>query len=87
MTEAVTDLESGEIESIILGIGINCTAQKEDFPPSLRGVAGSLKGDDFAGRNRLAAEVWMGTMEMMEIISTGSAEVAKPETDVADNRI
>ena len=85
LTEAVTDLESGEIESIILGIGINCTAAEEDFPPSLRGVAGSLKGDDFAGRNRLAAEVWMGTMEMMEIISTGSAEVAKPETDVADN--
>ena len=59
LTEAITDLESGNIERIILGIGINVTAKPIDFPPALRETATSLfpggKGD--ISRNHLIAQV------------------------------
>lgn len=59
LTEAVTDFESGTIEWIVVGIGINLTTQEDDFPVELRETAGAL----FAGaplgatRNRLAAQI------------------------------
>ena len=42
LTEAVTDLESGGIEAIILGIGININIAKKAFPKELREIAGSI---------------------------------------------
>lgn len=32
----------GKVDYAIIGIGINCCQQEEDFPPELRGIAGSL---------------------------------------------
>lgn len=52
LTEAVSDFESGRVESIIIGIGINCATT--DFPEELTNIAGSL-GDSTLSRNRLAA--------------------------------
>jgi BirA family biotin operon repressor/biotin-[acetyl-CoA-carboxylase] ligase len=43
LTEAVSDVESGSIESLVLGIGVNINVSDEEFPEELRGIAGSLK--------------------------------------------
>ena len=42
LTEAGTDLESGQLEWLVVGIGLNLTATAEDFPPELTAKAGSL---------------------------------------------
>lgn len=42
LTEAVTDFESGGIEWIVVGIGINFFAETEDFPTDLQEIAGAL---------------------------------------------
>lgn len=42
LSEAVCDMESGTIESIVVGIGINLSARPEDFPDEIRSVAGSV---------------------------------------------
>ena len=34
LTEAGTDLESGQLEWLVVGIGLNLTATAEDFPRS-----------------------------------------------------
>lgn len=40
LTEAVSDLESGRVQAVIVGIGLNLTT--EDFPEELRSIAGSV---------------------------------------------
>ncbi len=40
LTEAVSDLESGRVQAVIVGIGINVTT--EDFPEDIRDIAGAL---------------------------------------------
>lgn len=58
LTEAVADLESGDLGWIVLGIGINVRTAPEDFPPELREIAGSLRESRVSGlRCRLAAEL------------------------------
>ncbi|ABX43139.1 biotin--[acetyl-CoA-carboxylase] ligase [Lachnoclostridium phytofermentans] len=59
LTEAVTDCETGLIDSIILGIGINFNIQMEQIPSELKEVAGALyHGDtDEVSRNQLIAEI------------------------------
>ena len=42
LTEAGTDMESGQLEWLVVGIGLNLTATAEDFPPELTAKAGSL---------------------------------------------
>ncbi|MEG1242997.1 MAG: biotin--[acetyl-CoA-carboxylase] ligase [Oscillospiraceae bacterium] len=56
LSEAVADFESGTIESIVVGIGINCTTKPESFPKALREIAGSLDAKGLS-RNRLAADI------------------------------
>ena len=59
LTEAVTDLESGDFQWIVLGIGINVYIHRQTFPGDLYKTATSLysgKGKMMRGvRNRLAA--------------------------------
>ena len=59
LTEAMTDLESGNIEWIIVGVGVNVNNSAEDFPAELRQIAGSIypRESVAAARNRLAAEI------------------------------
>lgn len=79
LTEAVTDFESGHIDHIVLGIGINYSTARTAFPEELSGVAGSLfekapkpeggKGSgkpEGASRNRLIAEVINQMLETNE---------------------
>ena len=58
LTEAVTNFESGMMESVIVGIGINVKTKNEDFPLELQDTAGSIFNDDDTFiRNQLAAEI------------------------------
>ena len=42
LTEAGTDLESGRLEWLVVGIGLNLTSTAADWPPELADKAGSL---------------------------------------------
>ena len=58
LTEALTNFENGEIESVITGIGINVSTKKFDGDAS--GIAGSIfQGDEsfIFGRDELCARV------------------------------
>ena len=57
LTEAVTDVESGIVNSIIVGIGVNVKAAV--FPEELKETAGSIFSSNEGGciRTRLAAEI------------------------------
>ena len=59
LTEAVTDFESGELDWIVLGIGINVSTRTEEFPAELQSSATSLYPDEkMPGvRNKLAAQI------------------------------
>ncbi len=57
LTEAVTDIESGQLGWIVLGIGVNVNTDPEKFPPALREIAGSVFPDGSGSRNRMAAEI------------------------------
>ena len=57
LTEANTDFETGQIDSLVTGIGIN-TSEKS-FPPELRDIAGSVSEEGLTGHEKalLAAAV------------------------------
>ncbi|MDY6017895.1 MAG: biotin--[acetyl-CoA-carboxylase] ligase [Oscillospiraceae bacterium] len=59
LTEAVTDFESGGLEWVVLGIGINVYTRKEEFPIDLQATATSIYPDkNMPGvRNKLSAEI------------------------------
>lgn len=59
LTEAVTDFESGNLQWIVLGIGINVNIRREEFPCELQELAASVfpEGGNPGVRNRLCAEI------------------------------
>ena len=59
LTEASTDLESGQVEWLVVGIGLNLTASPDDFGPELAETAGSLYpgGTSPVSRAALAAAI------------------------------
>ncbi len=59
LTEAVTDFESGGLDWVVLGIGINVYIRTEDFPGDLQYIATSIYPDEkMPGvRNKLSAEI------------------------------
>ena len=66
LTEAVTDMESGEISGMVVGIGINFRGTENDFSPELRNIAGFVMGPDEApgpDRNALTAQVTVNLLE------------------------
>lgn len=42
LTEAVTDFESGTVEAVVIGIGLNVSTHSTDFPEELSMMAGSI---------------------------------------------
>ena len=64
LTEAVTDVETGGIDSIIVGVGVDCNVEEHILPPELRGLVGSL-GSEQLNRNRLAAEIVQGVFSWL----------------------
>jgi len=59
LTEAVTDFESGNVEFIVIGIGLNFNTTISDFPTEIQDIAGSLYDEKPNGisRNQLIAEI------------------------------
>lgn len=58
LTEAVTDFETGDIELVIVGIGLNLRMPAGGFPKELSGTAGAvLEGDVYVDRNLLTAGI------------------------------
>lgn len=68
LTEAITDFESGGIESVIVGIGVNVKTKEEEFPGELQNIAGSIShaDDKFCIRNQLAAEIINNVLSICE---------------------
>ncbi|MCR4841983.1 MAG: biotin--[acetyl-CoA-carboxylase] ligase [Eubacterium sp.] len=64
LSEAVTDIESGSIDSIVVGIGVNVSTG--DFPGDFSERASSIFGDGrtHSVRNRLAAAIYDELMEV-----------------------
>lgn len=59
LTEAVTDFESGGLDWVVIGIGINVHARTEEFPSELQAIATSIYHDEniLGVRNKLSAEI------------------------------
>ena len=59
LTEAGLDFETGRVNYVIVGIGINLRTPKEDYPEEIRGIAGPAFGSREIPdlRNRMAALV------------------------------
>lgn len=59
LTEAVTDFESGGLDWVVLGIGVNVSIPTEEFPGDLQSIATSLYPDEkMPGvRKKLSAEI------------------------------
>ena len=59
LTEGVTDLETGSLGWIVVGIGINAVGKQTDFPPELREIVTTVFEEAPASgiRCRLAAEL------------------------------
>lgn len=70
LTEAVSDFESGSIESLVVGIGINVSTKAEMFPAELAEIAGSLTAA--VSRNQLIACV-------LEELFAGETALQAPE--------
>ena len=64
LTEAITDVESGGIDSMIVGIGVNVSTQT--FPEEVGNVAASLYDgtQTQSVRNALAAEIYREMMDL-----------------------
>lgn len=73
LTEAVTNFESGMMDSVVLGIGINVKTKNEDFPMELQNTAGSIleENNNFI-RNQLSAEIINNILEISKNLENKS---------------
>ena len=60
LSEAVSDMESGRISHIIIGIGLNFSVSSKSFPADLQEKATSVFPDGQASitRNQLISKIW-----------------------------
>ncbi len=78
LTEAVSDVESGQIHSLVLGIGININTDIKDYPEDIRKQIGILKIDP-GQRNRFAAILIDEVFNVQEeIYEFSSSELKEP---------
>ena len=83
LTEAVTNFESGEIESVVTGIGINVTTRK--FPEEFADSAGSIFAEDdevVFGRDELCARIADHVMDFAENLDAPGLIAAYRERSV-----
>ena len=71
LSEAVMDFESGGIESIVVGVGVDCAINEEAVPEELRGIVGSLETKNLS-RNKLAAEIASGILDGFDRLAENS---------------
>lgn len=78
LTEGITDFESGHIEYIVIGIGINYSTPAQNFPEEIKDIAGSLLINDLPfnkesslspspSRNQLIGTI---TSELIHLLSS-----------------
>ncbi len=79
LTEAVTDFESGQISSLIVGIGINCVANEnfdtsaaDLFDEKLSNKIGYLNADNLE-RNKLIASVIDHLLDIVDMLKNDDA--------------
>ena len=71
LTEAVSDIESGQIDQLIVGIGLNYKNPKNGYPEEIEDVAGALcKDDETIPRNHLLAQILNELYYVYENIET-----------------
>lgn len=60
LSEAMSDVESGQISNVIIGMGINFSIKQSEFPEDIQDKVISLfpDGDPVATRNELVASIW-----------------------------
>ena len=68
LTEGITDLETGQIEYLVIGIGINTTVK--DFPDELKATAGAVEGN--YSKSALAADIITKTLDFTAEIDKSS---------------
>ncbi|MFR6258223.1 MAG: biotin--[acetyl-CoA-carboxylase] ligase, partial [Anaerovoracaceae bacterium] len=68
LTEGITDFETGRIEHLIIGIGINTTVK--DFPKELLQTVGAVEGE--YSKSALAASVVSKTIDFIKQIDDPS---------------
>lgn len=67
LTEAVSDFETGDIELVVVGIGLNLKEPKDGFPEELGDIAGTvLQEGEYVDRNLLVAEIVNQLLEESE---------------------
>lgn len=72
LTEAVTDLENGEIQNLVLGIGININSDAKEYPDELHDIIGSIEimpGEKNFVAATLVNEVYKMQQELAEYSS------------------
>lgn len=88
LTEAVTDIESGIINSVIVGIGLN--VKTEIFPSEISEIAGSIFNSndrDFI-RNQLSAEIVNNVLDMcVDLKDRSFLEIYKNRSMIIGERI
>lgn len=60
LSEALTEFESGQISSIVIGVGINYSLPQKEFPEELQKTATSLFPNEkpLINRNKIIAQIW-----------------------------
>lgn len=66
LTEGITDFETGQIESLVIGIGVNTSVK--DFPNELLEIVGAVEGD--YPKPVLAASIISRTLDLMKNIES-----------------
>ena len=68
---------SGNVDYAVIGIGINCCQQKDDFPEDIRNIAASLASvtDKSVDRAKIAAAMLDALYRMDQNLLTGKVEI------------
>ena len=84
LTEGISGFETGRIESLVVGIGVNHTVSPEGFPQELQGIAGALFVDTAppeASRNRLAASIVEELLAVVDHMGQVDCQTEREERD------
>lgn len=85
LTEMSVEGETGSLQYIVVGIGVNVNQNLEDFPPELQNIAGSvaMATGEKMDRGRLTAELINAMDEMYAAWQTGHWDVDRYRADCA----